>query len=425
MQALAINHASRVQPRSLVSGPVWWALRFMSFILAAGLLVGVGMAVVVSPLLGMFGVLWVMLVLVAVAIMVRGLRESWDSTTLEYLEQAVRLNLPLPGMLRAAESGERRFVRWRLARLRVGVENGTGIGDALARALPGLSPRLAGLVVAGERTGRLAPTLRRIVEQDRRQLRRDPIQRIYLRWYPVVLILTLVAVIGAIQVFVMPKMMQIGRDFHIRFPGANAWRALENCIEYAMPLVAICAILFCGQMYIQLFHPRYSGMGPFRRLTDKLLWHLPVARTIVRGRGLGDVCDLLAASMDAGRPLHLALIEAGDIQTNDALQQRLRHWAAGIQSGLSAEDAARAASMPALVSGMAATANAAADLPRAFHFLTRYYDGQFSRAAVLLEGALVPGIAVLLGVPVALVSLSIFVPLTEFLQHVMPKGMGL
>ena len=66
--------------------------------------------------------------------------------------------------------------------------------------------------------------------------------------------------------------------------------------------------------------------------------------------------------------------------------------------------------MPALISGMVATVNTTADLASVFRFLGRYYDNRFSRAALLLEGAVMPGIALGFAVPVALTALTLFRP---------------
>ncbi len=423
IQYASAGHA-RARGSAGPSGALWWTLQISSLILGAGLIAGIGTAVAegLSQFIGMLTPLGTLLILVALVVLMRGLRRSWNSAALEYLEQAVRLNLPLPPMLRAAETGERKFVRRRLAVLRTQIEDGNNIGDALARALPGLPPRLRGLVVSAERSGRLAPTLHRIIRQDRHILQRDPIRRIYLRWYPIILLLALGAVISGVGIYGMPRLMSLCRDFHLKFPFAAAWWTANAFRDYALPIAMAGTAIFCGQMFVQLFHPRYAGAGPMHRLTDRLAWNLPIARTIVRGRALGDVCDSLAAAIQAGRSLHQSLNEASDTRSNAVLQHRLLKWAAAIAAGLSIEQAARAARMPALVVGMVATASDTPDLSRIFEFLARYYDGQFNRAAVLLESAVIPGISIAFGGVVLLVALSLFIPLTGILQTLLPKG---
>ncbi len=393
-------------------------------IIAAGILGGIGFLIgqQYSPLMGVLSPFATMLAVVAVSVLVAGLRHSWDATTLEYLEQAVRLNLPLPAMLGAAEAGESRFVRKRIGRLRGQIEEGATLGDSLSRALPALPQRVRGLIVAGERCGRLAPMMRRIVEQDRRHIQRDPIQRIYVRWYPIMILLALGGVITGLGVFVMPKFARIAKDFNLHTPWIAPWHTLPHLITFALPLTGSLAILICAQFLVTLFHPRYGGPGPLRRVTDSLLWNLPIARPVVRGRALGDACDLLAGAVESGMSLHAALIETADVRTNAVLQHRLRKWAAGLESGLRSDEAARAAQMPAIMSGLLLSADATPDLSGVFRFLGRYYDGQFSRAALLLEGAVIPGIAIVFGIVTMLVLLSVFVPMVEMMKHLMPRA---
>src|SRR5580698_8740005 len=109
MEPTLIQYASaghvQVQSRTEPNAAIWWAGQITWFILAAAILGGTGgvIGVEYSELLGWISPLWTLLSVVSLAVLLRGLRRSWDATTIEYLEQAVRLNLPLPGMLRAAE----------------------------------------------------------------------------------------------------------------------------------------------------------------------------------------------------------------------------------------------------------------------------------------------------------------------------------
>ena len=96
--------ASRASPRVLKASAlaIGWMLGSVVLIGGLGLAIGFGMA----PVLGWVSPVALLLVLVVVAVLVTGVRRTWDLAVLNYLEQAVRLNLPLPAMLRAAEASE-------------------------------------------------------------------------------------------------------------------------------------------------------------------------------------------------------------------------------------------------------------------------------------------------------------------------------
>jgi hypothetical protein len=61
---------------------------------------------------------------------------------------------------------------------------------------------------------------------------------------------------------------------------------------------------------------------------------------------------------------------------------------------------------------------AAADAAGTFEFLARYYDGRFSRAAALLEGAVVPAMVFFFAFFVASAALGMFLPLVDLMNRV-------
>src|SRR5687768_4859267 len=99
-----------------------WVLSGLGWVVAGlaavGVMTGLLMLVGGGGSLGVGGVPAAILILLAVAFMYRAARRSRAMTILGYLEQATRLNLPLPDMLLAAERAERgATARW-LGRLR-------------------------------------------------------------------------------------------------------------------------------------------------------------------------------------------------------------------------------------------------------------------------------------------------------------------
>src|SRR5580658_4693247 len=102
---------------------------------------------------------------IAIAMLIRSWR-IWRAApapkVLSYLEQAVRLNLPLPGMLAAAAAGAQGATRNRLLALRNLLEQGVSLDIALAAVLPEISPSVGNRIAVAARGGRLESALRRI-----------------------------------------------------------------------------------------------------------------------------------------------------------------------------------------------------------------------------------------------------------------------
>ena len=87
------------------------------------------------------------------------LRERHGRIALQYVEQAVRQNLPLPAMLHAAASGESGGLRRQLLRLAGYIESGATLGEAMERSLPGIPRRNVALIDAAEQLGILPVVL--------------------------------------------------------------------------------------------------------------------------------------------------------------------------------------------------------------------------------------------------------------------------
>jgi general secretion pathway protein F len=369
-----------------------------------------------SPLLGV-------LLLLAAATLLRGVRRNRAVAALNYLEQAVRLNLPLPPMIRAAEQSEPGRLRKKLARLRERLEDGHLVADALDDAVPGLPPRAISLIAAAERNGRLASTLTRLATELRKRPVRDPSRAILMRWYPVVLVVGLSVVLGAFGVYVLPKLQQIFHDFRIPLPPITVvtmqvWMWLGPPLGV---LAAVAALVVSGRIVAEAVAPRFAhvNLGPAADLPQWIAWWLPVARGVARNRGLADLCHVLADAASAGRPLHPALRDAARLNINIVLRQKTDAWADAVERGTPLAEAALEAGFPKLLAGMLATTSAhgSADTPEVFTFLARYYDGRFSRAAALLEGALLPAMVLVFAFFVGSAALGLFMPMIELMDR--------
>lgn len=390
--------------------------------IAAGMvliaLLAMAIGVAFSPALGWASVFVDLLILVALALAVRNARRGQSMIAAGYLEQAVRLNLPLPAMVRAAELSERGRLRRKLVRLYSWLETGAPVGAAVQRALPGVPTRMVFLLLSAERLGQLPRMLRRLLREDRPLAERSAIQTILLRWYPMTM-LAAVAVLGlGINLLIILKYQRILRDFHLEMPAITVWTmTVWRMVEF--PLGFIAGLVLCGvvsRSFSELMSPPRPSRGPLSVITDRIAWVTPLWRTIVRGRGLADVCRLMADATEAGQPLDRALAEAADAATNRVLEKRLRQWSDLVSAGESADDAARKAGMPAMVVGMMRTARGTAALPAVFAFLGRYYDARWVAATTLAQSAAIPVMVLILALFVASLALAIFLPMVRMID---------
>lgn len=385
--------------------------------IAGALTFGLASSPVITPVLAI-------MVLTALAAFMRSRRRAHAEVLLHYVHQAVRLNLPLPPMLRAAEAAETGRLRARITRLRQRLENGLPLGRALDLAAPDTPHRTLATVDAAEQFGRLPEALARLTTP-RTDLRQSQTTSMQLRWYPVVLLVLCVLTINAFMIFVMPKFHEIFKDFKVALPPLTRamvrfWSDFGLILTFG--IVAMFA-LYCGQMAARMLAPRSAGVGPIRPLFDRLLWLLPVARGVTLSRGLGDGFHIVADALEGGATLPRALSEAASVPSNVVVRHRLADWAAETAKGTPTLEAARKARMPELVRGMLTNADLSPQTAGIFRFLARYYDARFSRAATLLEGAALPALSLLFGLIVGGIVLSVMLPLIQLVQGVEKWGL--
>jgi type II secretory pathway component PulF len=149
-----------------------------------------------------------------------------------------------------------------------------------------------------------------------------------------------------------------------------------------------------------------------QQLRHRVDWFAP-ARWFASSRDLADICHVIAGELKAGQPLNSAIRGASELAIGRPLRRKLGQWADGIERGMPAKDAAVEAGMPPLIAGLTTTAEG-------FAFLSRYYAGKFSRLKILLRAAAIPAMVFAFGIIVAIVALSLFLPLVALIGSVSP-----
>jgi type II secretory pathway component PulF len=375
-----------------------------------------------GPLIGfMFGVGALAVIVISARCAVSYRRRS-AALLIGYLEQAVRLNLPLAPLLAAVERGESESLRPRIAALRITLEQGASVGEALHTAAPGADPRAVELLKAAERNGALPQALARLYRDELRgaDADRDPGRGAAVGAYALALVFAVTFLVWAMGFFVMPKYQMIFRDFNINLPPVTI-ATNRAAMAVGLPLAAgagLGIVWLISASLRQLLRQRPAD-SPLRNLEHRLLWFSPIAGRLARDRGLADALHAIADAVEAGRPAPDALAEAQLAHLNVVLRDRIARWAQLVDEGEGFANAARRAGMPRLVVGLIATAQPA-DLVNALRFLARYYAARFSRLMLLLHAAAAPLLAVVFGAVVAVVALGIFLPMVRLADSIRP-----
>jgi type IV pilus assembly protein PilC len=342
---------------------------------------------------------------------------------LRHLDQAVRLNLPLPRIMRPIAEDKNQTLSWHMSSVAAELERGAPLATAL-QVVPRMPVEVTDVIAWAEHAGRLPQALARLMQQ-----RRDAITR-HLRWipfyrvYPVVLAIVFIVVSMCYFVFVVPKFQSLFHDFKTDFPGVTkAFFALASfCWPWIVVLLLGISALLIAQWLYGLW--RRPGFGLVESLGGRVADFLPFVGRARRYRALANALDYCADARDAGRSFDQSIAEAAALSGNVHVARKLRRWSDATAGGAAIADASRAAGLPHLVSGMLATAMYGNGFVAVLRFLARYYRHRFTRAVALIEACAAPVIAIVMGIMVLWLALAVLAPLTTLIQSLSSPAGG-
>jgi type II secretory pathway component PulF len=367
---------------------------------------------------------FILLACLSIAFILRAVRRCRSRIALQYIEQAIQQNLPLPAMLRAAAMSERGRLRRQLSRLVGYLESGASLAEACDRSLSGMPLRTVGLIGAAEELGVLPTTLARLVRKPQTIERADPVGEIYIRWYPFVLLFVIFGVWTVFTTRIAPIFKSLCRDFAIPVPTVSriAWGEFGYLTDPLAILAILIAIFVASYSLSELLRPITRRTTIFKSLTDRVAWITPVWRRIVQARDLADVCQATASALAIGQPADVALLNAAQACGNSVMLRRVADWSVHVQSGASLHEAARQARLPRMLTGMLATASGPSGIVDSLRFLGRYYDSRRSAIAISLRAAAIPLLTLTFAVAVAVMVLGVFLPLIGLINALPGTG---
>jgi type IV pilus assembly protein PilC len=329
---------------------------------------------------------------------------------LEYLDQAVRLNLPLPRMMTAAALSEDGALRANLMDLASGLETGQTVHDALRPVMPGVETTLIPRLAAAENIGRLDHALSRAARSARPATSEEREGAIFYGDYFLIYLTVLLCVAQIIWVAVVPKFQSILSDFHVTPPASLTYATmiLMPVLMIGSAVVVSSGLLFWLMRPLWPFLRRREIFRRWARLGQEVAVKIPLLGAFVRDRALAESFDFLADALDARLPLDAALYQAAEAQGYGYLSRRLRTWASKITQGTPLPLAAKEAGMPALLVGLLPAAAGSDALAATLSFLAKHYETRLAATRALLRSLYIPILVLVMAGAVAMLGLAIF-----------------
>jgi general secretion pathway protein F len=295
-----------------------------------------------------------------------------------------------------------------LATVHAAVLEGHRLSDAMAREDRSFPPLYRAMVAAGEGSGTLPAILERLAGLLERQafVRGKILSSIA---YPIVLAIVAMAVVIGLMMFVVPKVVEQFDDIGQTLPLLT-----RIVIGLSDALTHWWWALAAGLAVLALLGWQLLRDGARRLAFDRILLRTPLVGRLIRDLHAARIARTLATMVGSRLPLLDGLTLTSRTIHNRALRAAIDDIAASIRGGGSLSAALRRVGVfPPLLVYMASSGEAAGRLDemleRAADHLEREFDSFTTAALAMLE----PAIIVLMGGIVAVIVLSILLPILQ------------
>ena len=316
---------------------------------------------------------------------------------------------PLEEALRTvSRQSEREEVRRILGNVHAGVVEGRRLSEAMGREPASFPPLYRAMVSAGEGSGTLPPILERLANllERQAQVRGKVLSTLA---YPIILAIVAAFVVFALMIFVVPKVVEQFEDVGQSLPLLTRLViGLSNFLAawwWALLILAGLATIAAGRAL------KDEGL---RMKFDRMLLRLPLIGRLIRDLHAARMARTLSTMVASRLPLLEGLrLTIGTVH-NRVLRAASADIAEAIRTGGSLAGALkRAGIFPPLLVYLAASGEASGKLDvmleRAADYLDREFDAFTTTALSLLE----PAIIIVMGAIVALIVLSILLPILQ------------
>ena len=316
---------------------------------------------------------------------------------------------PLEEALRTiGRQSEHGHVQAIVGKVHSGVMEGRRLADALGAEPRSFPPLYRAMISAGESSGSLPTIMERLSDLMERQavIRSKVLTAIA---YPSVLAVFAVAVVAALMIFVVPKVVEqfdtVGQDLPLLTRMVMGLSAFLAGYWWLLGiLMVLCAVGFWRALKVEGFRYRFDGM----------MLRLPLLGRLIRDLHAARMARTLSTMVASRLPLMEGLVLTTQTVHNRVLRQASEEIVESIRGGGSLSAALRRAGVfPPLLVYLAASGESAGRLDtmleRAADYLEREFDSFTSAALAMLE----PVIIILMGGIVAVIILSILLPILQ------------
>ncbi len=307
-----------------------------------------------------------------------------------------------------ADQADRPAVRNILSGVHARVLEGRRLSEAMADQGRAFPPLYRAMVAAGEQSGALQPILERLadgLERDQ-QVRAKVVTALV---YPLVLAVVALGVITALMVFVVPKVVDQFDSMNQTLPLIT--RVVIGLSDLMRNWGWLLALLVAAAVGAGLVLRRREDV---RLKLDRWMLRLPVVGRLTRDLHAARMARTLSTMLASGLPVLEGLSITARTVSNRHLRQATQTMADAVREGAGLSAAMRRAGVfPPILLTMTASGESAGRLEPMLEGAADYLEREFATFTATMLSLLEPAIIVVMGGIVALIVLSILLPILQ------------
>lgn len=295
-----------------------------------------------------------------------------------------------------------------LSRVHAGVLEGRRLAEAMAAEPRAFPPLYRAMVAAGESSGALQPILERLADglEREQQVRGKVVTALV---YPLVLAVVALGVIAALMTFVVPKVVDQFDSMGQTLPMlTRIVIALSDAMRIGGWAVLLVLALGVVGFTAAMRNPA------FRLRIDTMILGLPVVGRLTRDLHGARMARTLATMTASGLPVLEGLTITARTVQNRRLRLATEAMADAVREGGGLSAAMRRADVfPPILVTMTASGENSGRLEPMLERAADYLEREFSTFTAVMLSLLEPAIIVVMGGVVALIVLSILLPILQ------------
>jgi len=291
------------------------------------------------------------------------------------------------------------------------IQGGNSFSSALSKHRDVFNKAYINVIMAGEASGTLDKVLLRLSDNlEKEREFQGKIKGAML--YPTIIVIAMVLVMAVVLIFVIPKLSEVYRGMNLALPLPTI--ILLFLSDFAVHFWWLIIIAGVGG-YFFLRNYRKTASGAL--VVDRIMLKIPVIGKLNRDQSLTEFTRTLGILVGAGVPILEALRIAGETATNAVHRDAAAKIATMVEKGTPLSKAVENSEVfPPIIAQMSSVGEETGKMDEVLDKVARFFELEVEEQVKNLTTAIEPIIMIILGIGVALLMISIILPIYSITQ---------